>query len=40
MKQWLARELAKPETRVFGHAECLVVEWTGSHHKFHQLQWN
>jgi hypothetical protein len=40
MKKWLTSELVKPETRVFGHAECLVVEWTGSHHKFHQLRWH
>jgi hypothetical protein len=40
MKKWLTSELVKSETRVFGHAECMVVEWTGSHHKLHQLRWH
>ncbi len=40
MKDWLDQELAKPATRIFGHFECLVVEWNGSQHKCHQLRWH
>jgi hypothetical protein len=39
MKAWFIGELAKPETRKLGNAECFVVEWTGSEHRIHHLLW-
>jgi hypothetical protein len=38
MKRWLDRELTKPETSVLGNSEFLLVEWTGSQHRFHRLR--
>jgi len=37
LREWLHGKKARPETGILGHEE-IVVEWTGSEHKCHELR--
>ena len=38
MREWLDRQLSKPETAVLGYEE-LIVEWRGGKHQTHELRY-
>ena len=35
LREWLARQMAKPDTAVLGH-DLIIVEWDGKAHKLHE----